>query len=262
MNPDAQEGEERLGEDRARNQEHHRNDDRPHRVGEQVAQQNLEIARPGQLGGEGVFLMLEADDLRTGDARRADPRGQAQRNQDGADVRAHEHHQQDGVQQGRQGDDDIDDAHHHVIDLAAEIARDAAVEHADDHVDQRGDHADGKADARAVEHADIQIAAERVRAEPMRLGRPLGDGEEIGLVIRIRAKHRPEDGEQGDDEDHNQTEHGQLILAEAPPCVLPIGNGRTGNLVGGDAGLVQRLITGIFFHNILPVTRRASHAGR
>ena len=33
-------------------------------------------------------------------------------------------------------------------------------------------------------------------------------------------------------------------------------------VVGGDAGFVQQFVTGIFFHNILPVTRRASRAGR
>ena len=60
LNADAEKGEERFGEDRARNQERHRNDDRPHRVGQQMAQQNLpKSLAPASLRGEGVLLMLE-----------------------------------------------------------------------------------------------------------------------------------------------------------------------------------------------------------
>ena len=186
--------------------------------------------------------MLEADDLRARDARRTHPRGQAQGDEDGADVRAQQHHQQNGVQKRGQRDEDIHNAHHDVVHHAATEARDAAVEHTDDHVHQRGNHADRQADARAVEHADVEVAPERVRAEPVRRAGPLVDVEEVRVLIAVGAEHRAEDGEERDDGDDDEAEDGELVALEAPPCVLPVGDGRAGNLVGGQGRGVKRRV--------------------
>ena len=172
--------------------------------------------------------MLEAHHLRAHHARRAHPGGDAHRDDDRLHVGAQEHHDEDDVKERGQRDDDVHDAHHHHVDLAAEVARDAAVEHADNHVDEGRHEADGQRNARAVEDAREDVAPELVRAAQVLQARALVHGGVVLMGVAVGREHRPEDRQQRHEHDHHHAEHGQRVLFIAQPDVLPVRDARTG----------------------------------
>lgn len=82
---------------------------------------------------------------------------------------------------------------HHHVDIAAEVARDAAVEHADDHVEKAVTKPMDSANARAVEDAREDVAPELVRAAQVLQARALVHGGVVLLGVAVGREHRPED---------------------------------------------------------------------
>ena len=112
---------------------------------------------------------------------------------------AHHRHQADGEDQVGEAEQDIDDARDHAVDPAAEIAGGKPGEDADRRRDADHGGADEDRDARAVDDARQDVAAERVAAEQVapfaaldpcrRLQAP----EQVGLVGIVRRDQRRED---------------------------------------------------------------------
>ena len=80
-------------------------------------------------------------------------------------VRLQDRDQHDGQREGRDGLEELGEAHQRIVDEAAGIAGDGAERHADQQRDQRRDHADHQRDPRAMDEAGGDVAAERVGAE-------------------------------------------------------------------------------------------------
>ena len=208
------------------------------------------------LSRQHVFLLLDGQHLAAHLARHAHPVEKTEDDEDGDHARAELHNQlalgrsdhvldrdgqQDHDQHVRQGVDDIDDAHHDHIDLAAEITGDCAVNDADHHDDQRRDEADHQRNARAVYDADAVIAAEIVRAHNVRedlfaagdtllllLGvfkrRHVLAGNVL-LRVGVRIELRHENRNQRNDNQQPQAGHGHFILAQAAHRVAHEGGG-------------------------------------
>ena len=84
-----------------------------------------------RLGGLDVFLPLDRQGLAADDARHVEPLDRADGDEHQHEVPAEEHHQHDDEEDEGQGVQDVDDAHHDLVDAPAEIAGRRAVEHAD-----------------------------------------------------------------------------------------------------------------------------------
>ena len=114
------------------------------------------------------FLLLDRQRLAAHDPRHGQPFHRADGDEQQEEVAVEDHHQDDDEEDEGQGIKHVDEAHHQFVDPAAEIARRGAIGDADQKADQRGDEADGERDARAVERAHQKVAADGIRAEPVR----------------------------------------------------------------------------------------------
>src|SRR5918911_1447834 len=115
--------------------------------------------------------------------------------------------------------DRVYDAHHDVIALAADVARNGAVAHADDERDGGRDQPDHQRDAPADEHARQYVAPLRVCAHRVFPARRHGAHERA--VTRYRfvscARQslddvRADERRQHDQDNGHAAQHGQLIL--------------------------------------------------
>ena len=86
-------------------------------------------------------LVLEREHLPAHDARHGQPLHRAQRDEQHEQALGEEHQQQDDEEDVRQRVEHVDDAHHELVDLAADVARDRAVADADEDRHQRADRA-------------------------------------------------------------------------------------------------------------------------
>ena len=165
------------------------------------------------MGGLDEFAMLQRHGLAAHDARHVQPLHRADRDEDQEDVPAEEHGQQDDEEHEGQGIEDIDDAHHHIVDRAADIAGDRAIDHADHQADDRGQDADHQRDARAVQRAGEQVAAVGIRAEVIAVG-PVGRRADIlprDIVHGMGRDIGRQDGKRADDDQHDQAAHGGAV---------------------------------------------------
>ena len=76
-----------------------------------------------------------------------------------------EHHQHDDEEDEGQRIEDVDDAHHDLVDPAAGKTGYAAIDHADQHRDDAAEDADGKRDAPGDQRSREEVAAAWVGAE-------------------------------------------------------------------------------------------------
>ena len=154
-----------------------------------------------------------------------------------------EHAQQDDEDRERQRVDDVHDAHHERVHVAAVVTRNRAVNDADDQRDDGRHDADGQGDAPAEEDAREEVAPERVRAEPVGgAGRRFVEVEVLG--VGRGGDDAREDAQQRDNDDHDPADDGELVLEQTVPGVLPEaaarfrlgGDDRRGRVVRGDPG--------------------------
>ncbi len=123
------------------------------------------LATPKRFGRLDIFLALDRQGLAAHDARHVEPQDRAHRQEHQHEIPAEENHQHDDEEDEGQRIEDIDDAHHHLVGLAAEEARSRAIENADHHRHQAGKQADGERDPAGDQGAGQHIAAGIVGAE-------------------------------------------------------------------------------------------------
>ena len=133
----------------------------------------LLVGHAGRAGRQHEFAVLERHHLPADDPRHRQPRDGAERGKEqeqlpdrrlAAEERQqhdHDHHVGDRVQH-------VDDPHHHVVHVSAQVAGCRPIRDADDQRHQRGDDADHQRDAPAEQHARENVAARAVGAHGVR----------------------------------------------------------------------------------------------
>ena len=96
---------------------------------------------------------------------------------------AQHHHDENDIEHHGDGADGVHNPHHDVVHSAAEVAGNAAVEHAHDQVYQGGHHAHQQGDPGAVHHADEQVAAQGVGAPDIGLVQDGFGGGDLRPVV-------------------------------------------------------------------------------
>ncbi len=124
--------------------------------------------RPSEIGRLDKFLLAQGLHLRAHDARHGQPLHRADGQEQQQHVAPEHHHQQHDEDHEGQRVENIDDAHHHRVHAAAGVAGDRAPGHADQQGHRGGDKTHGQRDAPAVHDLGQQVAAENVRAQPVR----------------------------------------------------------------------------------------------
>ena len=261
LDADADEAQKALGKDGRGDLQGGGDNDDGKAVGDDVLADDAPRSCADAARGEDVFILLDGEDLAADEARHAHPVEKAEHDEEthhagaelvqkaaGGKAQTLVQHdlQEDDDQHVGQGVDDIHNAHHNEIDLAAEIARDAAVEKADDEHDDAGEKAHGEGNARAVDDADEIVAALLVRAEYVReaaaalvdvllLELAVGEGGEIlralvappvhgeDLLIAVGDDHGGDDDGEDDAREHNDAAHGQGVFEELAHAVLKEG---------------------------------------
>ena len=120
---------------------------------------------------------------------------------------------QDAEQQGREGQEDVEDPADDAIDPAAEITRRDAERRADDGSDRRRDHAEQQRRAGAVDDAGQHVAAELVGPEPVLRRRRQVDAEQALRDRVIGCDLVGEDRHQDDGDQHDEEEQRHAIAA-------------------------------------------------
>ena len=203
-----------------------------------------------------ILALLQRQDLRADDTRHTDPVQQREDDEDRHHVGAEllhpaeaglggqalqrfldGHGQQDDEQDVGDGVENIGDAHHDVIDPAARKCGDGAVGRADEQDQHRGQQADGQGDAGAHHDTHGKVTAHTVGAQNMRKDL-LARVDELLLGGRILERSKvvaaldlqliavgPEAGQnighEGDQQDDDQADHGDLVFAQTAHAVLP-----------------------------------------
>ena len=144
------EREERLAEDHARQLEEDRDDQDAERVRQQVAAEDPVPARADRLRRAHVVVLLQRDHLAADDARGREPARDRERDHHRPHVRAADDRERDDRErQVRQAVERVEEAHHPVVEPAADEARDRAVDDADEEDRERRAEADQDRDAPA-----------------------------------------------------------------------------------------------------------------
>src|ERR1700749_642172 len=172
-------------------------DDGAERVRNQVAEDYLRRRDPGSARREDELLILERDYLPAHDARHRQPRDRAERREQKEylfqrRLPAEEREQHDDDHHVRNRVEHVNDSHHQVVRLAAEIARGRAPGDAYDEREEGGDDADHERDAAALKHAREHVAARGVRAHRVQPREVAVGGREGRERLRERRVGRDE----------------------------------------------------------------------
>ncbi|MNS11442.1 hypothetical protein D3C72_429850 [compost metagenome] len=152
-----------------------------------MAQNDAQRMLAGRAGIQNIFALFDAERFSTHQARHAHP-GQQADNQDDvihARLEVGVHHQQQ--EKRRNGHQNIDDAHHQVIEPAAKIAADGADKRADQRGKKHRQKTDHQGDLPAVQGAGEVIAPVFVGAKPVRRVRRQGARAKGHLIWIVRA---------------------------------------------------------------------------
>ena len=203
-----------------------------------------------------ILALFQRKHLRAHDTRHANPVQQSKDDEDGHHVGAKllhpakaglgsqvlqrfldGHSQQDDEQDVRDGVQNIGDTHHDVIDPAACKGRHSAVGGADEQHQHGGQQADGQGHAGAHHNADGEVTAHTVGAqdvgedlfagvdELLLGGRILKRGQVVAaldlLLVAVGPERGQHVGENCNQDDDHQAEHGDLVFAQAAQAVLP-----------------------------------------
>src|SRR5918994_3602700 len=124
----------RLEEDRRGHRVHQRDDQDVEHVGDEVLRYEAEGVGPKRPRGQEELLLLQSQHLAPDQARRASPAGQPYGDGQREDPGTQDEHGKDGDYEDGDADQDLDDALHYVVHLAAVVPREGTVGQADAHV--------------------------------------------------------------------------------------------------------------------------------
>src|SRR6266550_2953844 len=207
LDPEPEEGERRLHQDRRADGERGVADDRAEGVRKDVPEHQTRVAGSGGLRRLDVLLMAqgEVDDSDDAGGRRPEEEDQDERD---APLAALPEQSRRGEQDGEEGQrqHEVCEAHQKVVHPAAEEAGDRTDDQTDPRREERDEDADLHGGTDAPEDAGVLVAPQCVRAEVVRVRRALEDVVEVDLGVPVR---RDEVGEDPGAEDDHQTEHSE-----------------------------------------------------
>src|SRR4051794_21521854 len=176
LDPEVEEGERRLHQDRRADGERRVDDDRPEGVRKDVPEHQARVACPRGLCRLDVLLLPQGEEDASDDA--GDPRPEEEDEDEGdAPLAALPEQSRRREQDGEQGEREyeVGEPHEEVVQPAAVVPGDRS----DDQADDRGHGGDEDADLHggtdAPDDAGVLVAAQRVRAEVVRVRRTLED---------------------------------------------------------------------------------------
>ena len=216
LRAEAEEAEARGGQDRDRDAQGHHDEQRRADVGEDVARKDAQVGQAGGARRLDIGLVLHhqrraarqpREDRNGVDRDRDDRVGQA-----GAE-HADDH---DREQHARKGEQHVDQPHDHGVDAAADIARHDADRHADRHRERDREHAFDQRDARAVDDAREQVAAELVGAEPVLGRRRHQHVHQVVLVGIVGRDQRREDAAEHEHQHDREPRQREPRAAQLP----------------------------------------------
>ena len=164
-----------------------------------MAQHHARVGVPEAAGGEDELLLLDDEHLRACQACIERPADDRDPDVDAEEPRTHDRDHDDDEHDERERDDDVDGAHDDGLQPAAAVSREQPEADAEDERDVRRDQADHQVDARGVDRAGEDVAAQVVRAEQVSPGRRLQRVQQILVVRPARRDQRR--GERAEDEE-------------------------------------------------------------
>ncbi len=169
------------------------------------------------------LFALQAQRLAAHDTRHIEPGDHADSDKDQQDILSEEGHQQDHKEHEREGVEDLQQAHHHRVDFATQIARERAVERADHDRHQRGGNADHQGDASTDSDTHQQITPRGVGAEVVAGGhiRRVRHHAPVGIEIGKLRQQRRKGDEQRDQHQYDKAGNGGAVVHKATTRILP-----------------------------------------
>ena len=202
LDPEPEEGEERLEEHDGRDREARVDDHGPEDVRDHVPEDDPPAAEAQRARRLDELHALNGQHLAPDDARHREPFDGAYREEEQEDVPAEEHHQQDDEDREGQRIEDVDQPHHERVHLAPDVARHRAVGDADRQRDEGGDEPHHQGDPPAVEGAGEEVPAEGVGPQPVLARRRDGAEVEVLLLVGLGEERARGAGErQGEEQD-------------------------------------------------------------
>ena len=185
-------GQRAFEQDRDRHHDAGVDDHRRQGVGQDLAEDELDIPHAQRAAGLDEFAVAQRQEFGAGQPRRRRPRHDADRDGDGGQGRAEHGDQHQQQHEIRQRLERLGDAHQHIVDPAAIVAGEGADQDADQDGDRGGDAADQQRDPRAVENLRGDVAAgivgaeqeARIRERPDQ--RPAGERQRIARIETSR----------------------------------------------------------------------------
>ncbi len=162
-NADAEEGQDRLYQNRGRADERALHDHRRDGVGQDVADQQERGRRAGHDGGLDIGLLAHREHDRAHQPHHARDFRHRDRDDHAQQTGAEQGHDRDREQDGGDRHQPVHQPHHHHVE-PADVAGNQADHEPDGDADQRDREADEERDAGAIDHAAVDVAAEAVGA--------------------------------------------------------------------------------------------------
>ncbi len=205
----AEEAQRRFQQHRVGERHSRLDQERRHHVGQDLAHHDAPVAHPDGAGGVDILLAQHVVGRRARQPRESRNEDDADREHGVEDAGAQARQQDDRQQDRREGEQQLHQPHQREIDPAAEIGGEDADDRAADQADADGDQRDLDRDARREDRARQHVAADLVRAQPVRGARPLQHEGDIEVVGRIGRHDIGEDGADDDDRDEQAADRQQ-----------------------------------------------------
>jgi hypothetical protein len=206
--------ERRLGHDRRRDAERCRDEHRRDDARQHVLQHDARVARAECLGRLHELQLADDQHLASDEPRHPRPADDADREEHHPERRLERRRHGDQQQQRGEGQRDVGEAHHHLVDPAAVVAGDQPHRQPDQEGDALRDDAGRQRHPRAVDETRPDVAALDVGAEPVRRRRTLQLVHEVDAQ-RVMVRHqRREHRQQHEQHDHGDAEPGARISAQ------------------------------------------------
>src|SRR5258706_6893297 len=209
LNAEAEEAQGGFRQNRSADRQGRGHDDRSGGIGQNMPYHQPQIAGAEGAGRQEELALLEGEELtahHTGNFRPNEHGDDEHRALDGAIAKAGGEHDQH--EQQRHGEDGVGDAHHHVVDPAAEEAGEHADRDDDRDRHRHRENADEQRDTATKEEARELVPPDVVGAQQMRAARRRQRVVNIRLrrgieEVRLGGEKRREDGGQRDDDPHH-----------------------------------------------------------
>ena len=216
LDPEPEERERGLDEDRVGHGERALDDQRREAVGQDDAGRDVDAASPQRPRGLDELLLADRQGVGARDAGEGRDEHDSDRHHGVLERWPEDGHQRDGQQDRREGQQGVHEAHDEAVEPAADVPGQETQRDAHGGGDPHRDRADHERGARPVHDPAQDVAPQVVRAQPVAGGRREEAVDGMDLVGPIRRDPGGEDGEQGEDAGQPEPERRRAAPEQAP----------------------------------------------